>query len=69
MRPHERRELAKTRVQELSRGRWQSAGGRRDGLRVAVDREHASFSTHGLEDARTVAAATERGIDIEAARP
>ena len=40
----------------------------RDGLRIAVEREHATFSTQGLENACRVAAAPERRIDIVTTR-
>ena len=39
-----------------------------DGLEIAVDREHASLSTQGLEYACRVTAAPERRIDIVTTR-
>ena len=39
-----------------------------DGLRIPVDREHATFSTQGLENECRMAATPERRIDIVTAR-
>jgi len=48
---HERAEVGKRRVHERKPhfvGKTLPAG--RDGLRIAVEREHAAFSTQGLEE-------------------
>ena len=70
MRRHKYRELRKRRVLEReAQVVGEALAACRDGLRVAVEREHAAFSTHGLENACRVAAAPERCIDIVTACP
>ena len=62
---HERRKLGKRRVDERKPhlvGKARVTG--RDGRRIPVEREHAAFSTQGLENACRVPAAPERRIDI-----
>ena len=69
MRRHERTEIGKRRVDERKPhfvGKAHSAG--RDGLRVPIEREHAAFSTHGLENECGMTAPPERRIDIVTAR-
>ncbi len=70
IRRHESRELRKRRVLEReAQLAGEAPAARRDGLRIAVKREHAAFSTQGLENACRVAAAPERCIDIVPTRP
>ena len=40
----------------------------RDGLRIPIEREHAAFSTQGLENECRMTATPERRIDIKTAR-
>ncbi len=66
---HERGEIGKRRMDERKPhfvGKALATG--RDGLRVPVDREHAAFSTQGLENECRMTAAPERRIDIVTAR-
>ena len=66
---HERGEIGKRRMEERKPhfvGKALAAG--RDGFRVPVDREHATFPTHGLEDLCRMTAAPKRRIDIVTAR-
>ena len=55
-----------TSVSRTSSAKRSAAG--RDGLRIPVEREHAAFSTQGLENECRMAAAPERRIDIVTAR-
>jgi hypothetical protein len=69
VRRHERGEIGKRRMDERKPhfvGKALPAG--RDGLRIPVDREHAAFSTQGLENGCRMTAAPERRIDIVTAR-
>ena len=43
-------------------------GGRRDGVGVAIEREQAAVGRQPFEDAPTVAAASERAVDVEPSR-
>ena len=66
---HARGEIGKRRVDERKPhfvGKTAAAG--LDGLRIPIDREHAAFSTQGLEYECRMAATPERRIDIETAR-
>ena len=66
---HERAEIGKRRVDERKPhfvGKTVPAG--RDGLRIPVEREHAAFSTQGLEYECRMTATPERRIDIVTAR-
>src|SRR6185437_5955586 len=66
---HQRADVGKRRMHERKPhfvGKALTAG--RDGLRVAVDREHAAFSTQGLEKECRMTAAPERRIDIVTVR-
>ena len=66
---HERGEIGKRRVDERKPhfvGKAAAAG--RDGLRIPVEREHAAFSTQGLEYECRMTATPERRIDIVTAR-
>ena len=66
---HERAEVRKRRVQERKPhfvGKAAAAG--LNGLRIPVEREHAAFSTQGLEYECRMTATPERRIDIVTAR-
>jgi hypothetical protein len=66
---HARGDIGKRRVDERKPhfvGKALTPG--RDGRRVPVEREHAAFSTQGLEYECRMAAAPERRIDIVTVR-
>ena len=66
---HARGDIGKRRMDERKPhfvGKALATG--RDGLRVPVEREHAAFSTQGLEYECRMAATPERRIDIKTAR-
>ena len=66
---HERGEIGKRRMEERKpHFVGKALATRFDGRLIAVEREHATFPTQGLEKACRVPAAPERRIDIEPIR-